>query len=135
VDAENFSHAESAWVGASMKINLSRVNVELGQNQTLPILQADGVKVSCLHGSLWITQDHDSRDVILEPGDAFVMDRKGRALVSALAPSGLLLEEPAPLWQRSLLSRLASLFGRWNRRIDSSASKGLQHPAIALRCY
>ena len=117
-----------------MKINLNRVNVELGQSQTLPILQAEGVKVTCQRGCLWITQDRDPRDVILEPGDFFVMDRKGRALVSALSPSGLIVEEAA-LFRRGFLSGLAPLLGRWNRPTSRSTSKGFQHPAIALRCY
>jgi len=118
-----------------MNIKLNRVNLRLEKNQVLPIREAYRVKVICQKGTLWITQDSDQRDIILERGQAFTMNRKSPALVSAMVPSVLVLEEPALLHQRGLLSGLASLLGRWNRPVHRSVPKGFQHPAIELRCY
>ena len=54
-----------------------------------------GRRIECLSGSIWITQDGDLRDVILETGQAFEFDRRGDALLSAFADSRYLLLEPA----------------------------------------
>ncbi len=54
---------------------------------------AHGRRVECVAGSLWITQDGDSRDVVLGPGEAFEFDRHADALISALADSRYLLLE------------------------------------------
>jgi hypothetical protein len=48
-------------------------------------------RVECISGSLWITQDGDSRDIVLAPGDSFSFDRSGDALISALDDSRFLL--------------------------------------------
>ncbi|HEV7929726.1 MAG TPA: DUF2917 domain-containing protein [Nitrosospira sp.] len=42
---------------------------------------AVGWTVRTLSGTLWITQDWDSRDIVLNPGEAFVLDRKRAALL------------------------------------------------------
>ena len=52
-----------------------------------------GRRVECLNGTLWVTQDGDSRDIVLEPGDSFTFDHRGDALISALDDSRLLLLE------------------------------------------
>jgi hypothetical protein len=43
-----------------------------------------GTLVVAEQGALWVTQAGDSRDIILEAGDSFMLDRDGRALVTAL---------------------------------------------------
>lgn len=50
-----------------------------------------GRRVECLSGVLWVTQDGDRRDVVLEAGEAFDFDRPGTALLSALAETRFLL--------------------------------------------
>jgi hypothetical protein len=51
--------------------------------------------VRCLAGSLWITQDGDTDDVVLKAGECFVLDRRGLALVSAPVDSATLVVEKA----------------------------------------
>ncbi len=58
--------------------------VHLGRTQHLPLHDRAGWTVRALCGTAWITQDGDLRDIVLEAGDAFVLDRNGSALVSAL---------------------------------------------------
>jgi hypothetical protein len=50
---------------------------------------ARGVSISCLEGDLWITQEGDSRDHMILPGQRFVVDRRGRILVSSLREAEL----------------------------------------------
>ena len=41
----------------------------------------------CLQGSVWITQECDIRDYVLEDGDAFMVTLPGLVLVRALTPA------------------------------------------------
>jgi len=63
----------------------------LDKGTLLRLASAPGERVECLSGVLWVTQDGDPRDVVLEAGDAFDFDRPGGSVVSALADSRLLL--------------------------------------------
>ena len=53
--------------------------------------QPIGQRVECLTGALWVTQDGDPRDIVLEPGESFAFDHRGDALISALSDSRFLL--------------------------------------------
>jgi hypothetical protein len=56
-----------------------------------------GQRVECVSGALWVTQDGDPRDIVLNPGDSFAFDQRGDALISALDDARfLLLETCAP---------------------------------------
>ena len=57
---------------------------------------AQGRRVECLSGSLWITQDGDRRDIVLAAGEAFEFDRRGEALLSAFDDSRYLLLDACP---------------------------------------
>ena len=46
-----------------------------------------GEMISCLSGSLWITQEGDLRDYVLEPGQEFWVTRAGTVIVQALEKS------------------------------------------------
>ena len=43
--------------------------------------------IYCLKGSIWVTQEGDIRDYILEAGDAFLVTLPGLVLVRALKPA------------------------------------------------
>mgnify|MGYP001770446520 FL=1 len=45
------------------------------------------VRVRCISGLLWITQEGDIRDIILKPGDEFTITNRGVALISSLDDS------------------------------------------------
>jgi hypothetical protein len=45
------------------------------------------VRVRCISGLLWITQEGDIRDIILKPGDEFTITSRGVALISSLDDS------------------------------------------------
>ena len=52
----------------------------------------DGVKgrqITCLGGTVWVTQAKDSRDIVLSKGQTFILDRKGRAVVYALKDAAI----------------------------------------------
>ena len=53
-----------------------------------------GVGVTCLKGTVWITQDRDLRDVVLTPGQSFVLDRNGLALIFAFKDATIHVGRP-----------------------------------------
>ncbi len=50
---------------------------------------AQGHQLTCHQGCLWVTLDHDPRDIILEPGQSFTLPDSRRAVIYALEDSRL----------------------------------------------
>ena len=71
----------------STSMNSGGASVRLQKNQSLKIGSAVGWTVTALSGTVWITQDRDVRDVVLEAGQSFVLDRNESALLWSLAAS------------------------------------------------
>jgi hypothetical protein len=67
-----------------MNIRLRSAPICLPQGQAALLDDARGARVHCRGGSVWVTQEGDRRDVVLEPGDSLVIERDGMAVVSAL---------------------------------------------------
>lgn len=44
-----------------------------------------GVRISCLEGFVWITQENDRKDYFLERGGRFSADRQGTLVVQSMA--------------------------------------------------
>lgn len=77
-----------------MDVQLHRAGIELGVRKYLTLQHARGTRVLCLAGELWITQDRDTRDHFVKPGQAFEVEVAGTVLVQASRDSRLLLLEP-----------------------------------------
>lgn len=73
---------------------ISRVPRALRSRTTLPLQDQQGQRVSCLEGQVWITLQHDLRDVVLEPGECFVIDRPGLTLLFALRDAIVTVSPP-----------------------------------------
>jgi len=57
-----------------------------------------GALLQCLTGTLWLTQQDDPRDIVLEAGEEAVIDHDGTSIVSALSDASFVLSrEPAAL--------------------------------------
>lgn len=67
----------------------------LMRRQTFNLHTHKGQRIECRTGQLWITQDGDSRDVILGSDESFTLDRSGRTLVSALEDASFVLRTDA----------------------------------------
>jgi hypothetical protein len=79
--------------------------VSLRARDLLRLRSASGMMISCRSGTLWITQEQDTRDIVLQPGACFTLDRSGLALISSLGDG----EEPAVL-QLLTLSKSAESY-------------------------
>ena len=63
----------------------------LPRQSVLRLDNARGKQVHVEHGCAWITQDGDTRDVVLDAGQSFLLDRDGTTLVMACGPAPLTL--------------------------------------------
>lgn len=52
-----------------------------------------GVKIICQRGQGWITQSGDSRDHILRSGSSFLIEGKGRVIITATEACRIMLVE------------------------------------------
>lgn len=98
-----------------MKIELSTSTLALPRDGLIALRDAEGTRVTSLKGALWITQDHQEGDVILEDGQSFTVDRPGLTLVMALTPASLRLLER----RESLAARI----GGWLSRLWPASNR------------
>jgi hypothetical protein len=66
--------------------------VELDQGDLLPLDSAKGVRISCVEGSLWLTEERGAADVVLQPGQSYEVEATGRTLVQAMSRSRVAVE-------------------------------------------
>ena len=71
-----------------MKIELKSGAVRLNANQTLRLREAAGSTVCALEGSVWITEENQPRDIVLNAGagdaSCYRLRQAGVAIVNAL---------------------------------------------------
>ena len=67
-----------------MRIELEAGAVRLSANQTLKLRDSAGSTVCVMEGSVWITEENQQRDIVLEPGSCYRLAHPGTALVNSL---------------------------------------------------
>ena len=78
-----------------MKIEFNQNGLCLKRNQVVKVRGGIGHTVRCDSGSMWLTQYGDPRDVVLDEGEAFTLDREGLALVQAFEQGAITIAQPA----------------------------------------
>ncbi len=68
-----------------MQLQLRGGAVKLAPNQTLRVIDGAGSTVCALDGAVWITEENDPRDIVLERGGCYRLKRAGVALLNALS--------------------------------------------------
>ena len=76
--------SSGTFVRASQHAGTAPYIQEIAKNKVLQIRQALGMTIECLEGSVWVTQDGDTRDVVLDAGHIYKVDRQQRTLIQAL---------------------------------------------------
>jgi Protein of unknown function (DUF2917) len=97
-----------------MEINVQPDSIQLAQRQTLSVRDGEGYRIVCNAGTVWITQERDARDIVLQAGQSLVFDRAGLALVAALQPAAIRIE-------RLRAERMRSVRGAMRRLIWAAA--------------
>ncbi len=67
-----------------MRIELRKGAIQLEPNQTLRVVDGAGSTVCAVEGSVWITEENQPRDIVLEPGACYRLRERGLALVNSL---------------------------------------------------
>ena len=75
----------------------ARVVIELDSGRLLPLRDSRGVRVQCLEGALWLTQEDDGNDVVLPPGDSYSVESDGNTLVQAVNRARIAVDTPIEL--------------------------------------
>jgi hypothetical protein len=68
-----------------MQIELKSGAVKLGPNQTLKVLDGAGSTVHAVEGAVWITEENDPNDIVLEAGHSYRLRQRGTAVLNPLA--------------------------------------------------
>ena len=69
----------------------------IASGSTLRVDDAKGMLLYVWHGPVWLTQERDQRDHLLESGESFRIDRAGAALLSPLGDGAIVsLTTPQP---------------------------------------
>jgi hypothetical protein len=78
-----------------MDIRLDHTAVKLTERNTISVVDGKGARVAVIDGRVWITQEDDSRDILLRPGQTFTLDRDGTTIIEALADAEVALDAPS----------------------------------------
>lgn len=58
-------------------------SIDLGSRQSLAFADIEGTALAVTRGTLWITQENDTHDVVLGPGDVWMVERDGLTIIEA----------------------------------------------------
>jgi hypothetical protein len=84
-------HRDGATSRAALELNPAGEILSLRASQHMHLPQARGWTVRALAGAVWIAQDGDIRDVVLEAGDCIELDRDAPALFSPIGEARISL--------------------------------------------
>jgi hypothetical protein len=98
--------------------------VVLPRRETLVLDDAQGAVITVDYGCLWVTLEHDLRDVILVGGTSFRVDRGGRTVIAAEADARFRLVAKTTLRDRIVIWLMAKA-RRSQRRWAERLARGL----------
>ena len=78
--------------------------IEVSEGGLLPLKDARGARLTCVEGTLWLTLERSSRDIVLQAGESLEIDRDGTTLVQGMADSRVAIK-PAAGGYRGLFVR------------------------------
>jgi len=78
---------------AAMLLNFPASRVALKAGEVLSLDDAKGIHIRPCGAQVWVTEEGDSSDFVVKPGEDFIVTRAGRTLVQALEPTWVDLEE------------------------------------------
>lgn len=74
-----------------MRLNLQAPLLALEAGQVLTLDDAEGTRILARSGTVWVTEEGDQEDHIVDAGDVLIVAHPGRTVVQALAPAWISL--------------------------------------------
>jgi hypothetical protein len=74
-----------------MTLELNAAGLRLARGQTLKLRDSVGSTICAHEGAVWITEENSRKDVVLENGACYRIDRPGLTLVQAFADASVSL--------------------------------------------
>lgn len=100
-----------------MNLVINNSALLLDRRQTIALVDAAGTTAALETGCVWITMDGDQRDIVLGAGQSWLIERNGRTLLHAAAPSTLRITDPtADQAQRTAARRALAVITEWVER-------------------
>jgi hypothetical protein len=90
---------------------------DLADGETLEIRDGQGTTLRVTRGAVWLTMEHDTRDIVLSAGDSFVVDRPGLTLVAAQAATTLCAIAVGDVRRAGRESAAGVFAGAWRRLV------------------
>jgi len=81
--------------------NAATVHLRHGQSLALPDIQGTAFMVT--RGTLWITQENDTQDVVLRAGDLWMVERDGLTIIEAQNDASM--QAVGPTFERATRAR------------------------------
>ena len=106
-----------------MWINTPNARLALASRRGLRLKDARGAKLRAVQGTLWVTIDNDLRDIVLDPGDSFVVDSNQPLVVMPLGDCATVdVKSAKPSSAHPARSWLPAL---WPRRADGAVARSV----------
>jgi hypothetical protein len=67
-----------------VRIELKQGAVHLGPNQTLRVVDGEGTTVCAVEGAVWITEENQPRDIVLQSGSCYRLRKRGVAILNSI---------------------------------------------------
>jgi hypothetical protein len=77
----------------AMELSIKAPNIALNVGEVFTVDDAEGLRIVARRGTVWVTEEGDSEDHIVGPGDALTVAHPGRTVVQALQPAWITLGE------------------------------------------
>ena len=78
-----------------MHLNVTSSKVVLNPGQVLTIDDGRGVHIRPIGAKVWVTEEGDCSDFVVNPGENFVVSHDGRTVVQAIDTTWVELKEAA----------------------------------------
>jgi len=96
-------------------------SARLCAGQELQLHEVAGWTVVCRSGAVWLTQEGDTRDIFLQAGQGFALDRDGLALVCACRDALLSIRAPVRAQDTGGFRREGWHDGEGDRAVENEA--------------
>ena len=106
-----------------MKMSKLHTNHPIQSREALALRNGRGSTITCISGTIWLTMENDSRDIVLTAGDSFVVNRRGLTILAAHEASVVDVCAPrrAQRWWSNVVNFIDDTYGpaavrpSWNR--------------------